>query len=628
MTNYFTVQTFTLAVCIAMCCSVVGSSYTRAAITTLERFFGLTTTELSLISSTNQLIAVISTPFLVGITREFHIPRTLWVSFLVCCVGFFTLTAPYFLAPKYVPVAPRPSNDTEDDSQLFCAASVDEHDETMASSSMKSWAIFLILGKAIIGFGGCVVWPHSITFIHNNSVPGQAPMLISILLTIILVGPIIAFIMGGSILKLWVNFPDPAPVEVDPKGSEWVGAWWLGYFIVTIFLAILSFPLRFFPRELAKNDQKAEYDGMTEYPDPEEKKKLDSKKDEKVNLEDDEFSAKQAERNAFARIWYDTKDILQNPLFVMQLIAGILSSWAMAAKVTFGQKYMEMQFNLSQGEASHMKIFYVLTLCLGFFMGGVFTKRWKMNPKSVMKFMLVNNLVYMLAPLGLWCLPGCTPQHPELIFGLETNQSLAAEDCLCTTDKFVPMCGRDFTFDGIHYENTTIISPCKAGCTSVDISDEIADDRNYTGCHETVERGICGGDDCGWRLTIYIAVICIGTFFSGLNGSPGTVFMMRCVKKEQKAFATALIGVGMKLLGWSIAPVLFGKLFQEQCVLESERGNCVLYDNANVRNFYYGILGICSLIYSTVCIYFYYLFCKRLKSGKPMWGGMNTEEPL
>ena len=33
-----------------------------------------------------------------------------------------------------------------------------------------------------------------------------------------------------------------------------------------------------------------------------------------------------------------------------------------------------------------------------------------------------------------------------------------------------------------------------------------------------------------------------GTFLSGLNGSPGTVFLMRAVRKDQKAYATALIG--------------------------------------------------------------------------------------
>ena len=107
------------------------------------------------------------------------------------------------------------------------------------------------LGKMILGIGGCVLWPLTISFIDDHSKQGQSPMLIGINLTVVLIGPIMAFMMAGVTLKKWVNFlSEDQPDQIDPKGSEWVGAWWLGYAIVIICLLIFSTPLAFFPRQV------------------------------------------------------------------------------------------------------------------------------------------------------------------------------------------------------------------------------------------------------------------------------------------------------------------------------------------------------------------------------------------
>ena len=59
--------------------------------------------------------------------------------------------------------------------------------------------------------------------------------------------------MAGVTLKKWVNFlTEEQPEAIDPKGSEWVGAWWLGYALVIAALLIFSTPLFFFPSEALK----------------------------------------------------------------------------------------------------------------------------------------------------------------------------------------------------------------------------------------------------------------------------------------------------------------------------------------------------------------------------------------
>ena len=84
----------------------------------------------------------------------------------------------------------------------------------------------------------------------------------------------------------------------------------------------------------------------------------------------------------------------------------------------------------------------------------------------------------------------------------------------------------------------------------------------------------------------------------------------------------------MKLLAWAPAPVIFAMLLDRQCVVKSPTNNCVFYDNTNVRNIQFGILSGISVVYCTIAIGFYCIFVRRLRSGKPMWGGMDTETPF
>ena len=81
----------------------------------------------------------------------------------------------------------------------------------------------------------------------------------------------------------------------------------------------------------------------------------------------------------YKSLFFDTKDLFKNPLFLMQVIGGLVSSWAMAVKSTFGQKYLEIQFDLTASEASKLKVYYIITLCLGFAIGGLVVKIGKLK---------------------------------------------------------------------------------------------------------------------------------------------------------------------------------------------------------------------------------------------------------
>ena len=94
----------------------------------------------------------------------------------------------------------------------------------------------------------------------------------------------------------------------------------------------------------------------------------------------------------------------------MMITNSIVAAWAMAAKGTFGQKYMEIQFNLTPAEASKMKIYYIGALVVGAGLGGFIMKKTKMKPLGVIRYLTINGMVGSAIFFSLWFLPGCTPQ--------------------------------------------------------------------------------------------------------------------------------------------------------------------------------------------------------------------------
>ena len=131
----------------------------------------------------------------------------------------------------------------------------------------------------------------------------------------------------------------------------------------------------------------------------------------------------------------------------------------------------------------------------------------------------------------------------------------------------------------------------------------------------------------------------IASFFGGLGAPSGTIWTLRCVEPELKAYSMSLVSLAMKLFGWLPAPIMLGRLLDSLCLYKSDNDNCLFYSNEEARYLYFmlsctrvwtlrfkyfGILtsvSIINIIFSLGC---YFIFVRRLRSGKPMYGGMDT----
>uniref|UniRef100_A0A2C9LKP6 Uncharacterized protein n=1 Tax=Biomphalaria glabrata TaxID=6526 RepID=A0A2C9LKP6_BIOGL len=67
------------------------------------------------------------------------------------------------------------------------------------------------------------------------------------IVTLGILGPAVAYTMGGLFSKMYVSLE---ATTLTPKHPNWIGAWWLGYVVFGILSLVISIPLFWFPRKL------------------------------------------------------------------------------------------------------------------------------------------------------------------------------------------------------------------------------------------------------------------------------------------------------------------------------------------------------------------------------------------
>ncbi|XP_033121664.1 solute carrier organic anion transporter family member 5A1-like [Anneissia japonica] len=194
-------------------------------------------------------------------------------------------------------------------------------------------------------------------------------------------------------------------------------------------------------------------------------------------------------------------------------------------------------------------------------------------------------------------------------------------NCACPDNVYKPVCGSD----GITYS-----SACHAGCTDVwregmENVDELGlsnNDTIYIRCRciatndhwETTDEGGIGTEGpCDWtckKLLQFALVVAIITVFSSMKPNPGTMLMLRCVDSCDRALAIAFCGVVMRVLGFFPAPIYFGAMISNTCLIRQEscsrEGACLVYDLERYRYSFIGLflgLKLLAAVLST-CTYY------------------------
>ncbi|KAK3581444.1 hypothetical protein CHS0354_031766 [Potamilus streckersoni] len=104
---------------------------------------------------------------------------------------------------------------------------------------------FLFIAILIQGMAKSPRESLSKTYVDNNSERKKTGFYIGILSTFQLFGPFLGFTLGGLISSLPIDLQE---TTLTPYDSRWLGAWWLGFFIIGGCCILTSFPICMFPK--------------------------------------------------------------------------------------------------------------------------------------------------------------------------------------------------------------------------------------------------------------------------------------------------------------------------------------------------------------------------------------------
>ncbi|XP_026470716.1 solute carrier organic anion transporter family member 4A1-like [Ctenocephalides felis] len=413
-----------------------------------------------------------------------------------------------------------------------------------------------------------------------------------------------------EIIEKYEDGEDVRKIGLTPQSNVWIGAWWIGFIFGAIICFLLALPIIAYPSSLPGSE-------------------------ELRNARVSEAHARTGDsKEGFGRIRELPRalmELVRNPAFSFLNLAGASEGLLIAGFAAFLPKLIEFQFSVTPTRAALlMGLITVPAGGGGTFLGGYLVKRFSLSCSGIIKLCVVATAAGILFT---FCFLLNCPNQPFAGVTVPYSSSLTSDSlnisslplslsdscnsgCDCSRADFDPICG----FDQVMY-----YSPCHAGCTQEDSHGNI---KVYSQCRciNSENRKVWKQDDeskeydaanvtcdstCP-HLPLFVGLMVFVMFFTFLSTMPALSATLRCVRDEQRSFALGIQWIVVRLLGTIPAPMLFGALIDESCILWQgdcdSGGACLVYDNKNMSRYMVGAAFIgkaCSLIFFFAAWWFY-----------------------
>ncbi|NXL47537.1 SO1A2 protein, partial [Podilymbus podiceps] len=277
--------------------------------------------------------------------------------------------------------------------------------------------IFVMVGNIVRGMGETPIMPLGISYLEDFAKAENSPFYLGCLHTATVIGPFLGFLLASFCAELFVDLGsvDAEDITITATDARWVGAWWLGILICASVNLLAGIPFWFLPKSLVKEGETNEPEDM-------------SKKSVVLLQENDKNEAKQTihtEKRVIFFIKHHTnlfsyfiadfipflKALFRNPVYMLFICITVLQFSAFNGMISFMPKYLEQQFGKSASDAIFLIGVYNLpVICVGYFFGGLFMKKFKINIYQAVNIAFwVSLLEYLLYFAAYWTVCDTSP---------------------------------------------------------------------------------------------------------------------------------------------------------------------------------------------------------------------------
>ncbi|XP_034668642.1 solute carrier organic anion transporter family member 4A1 [Drosophila subobscura] len=593
----------------------------NVSISTIERRFGLRSRQMGLVASGYDLasFACLVPVTYYGGRKGASKPRFIAIGLMVMGLGSLIFMLPNFLVASPYRATIAEANVCELESSGHNAnanpnqtkhfpcelnAGTGEREEY----DSLTWTVWLFFGAQLLhGAGAAPLFTLGVTYIDENVSKKMSSVYLGIYYTMATVGPAIGYVLGGQLLLIYTDWltVDPVQLSLTSDSKVWIGAWWLGFIFAAGMCLLIAIPIFGYPKTLPGAD-KLQLEKVSEA-------HATKTVAEQIELEESVDSEGSCGHRRLGQLPRAVLSLLKNPTFFFLNLAGATEGLVIAGFAAFLPKQIENQFSISPMlSALVMGLITVPAGGGGTFLGGYLVKKWNLACSGIIKMCLMATTV---AAFFTFCFLVSCP-NPKFA-GVTTSYNLEARsgppellsncnaNCGCSHSNYDPICG----INGVMY-----YSPCHAGCGQEQHVESLKRYHNCS-CIESVgwvDDGVAAAlhadatnlkcDSTCHSLPYFVGLCFVLMIFTFLATMPALSATLRCVQDEQRSFALGLQWIKVRLLGTIPAPLIFGALIDESCILwhescdEQAGGACLVYDNFYISRYMWLLALICKLL--------------------------------
>ena len=481
--------------------------------------------------------------------------------------GSLLFSLPHFITDQYLSleeIAKLVGNHTKEDN--LCQEDSKPAEDVVTTLSQYKW--FFYMGQFLNGVGAAPIITLGTTLLDDSVSRLSAPLYIGIFQTFFVVGPAIGYMLGGSLLELYVDF-GALETELPFTASDqvWVGAWWVGFVIAWVMSWVCAFFIFCYPALLPDNPVTS---NKLEPGNLDNGESYGSVNQQSANsIEESNSKDNKGSESAIAQLPLSILALLTNPTYMLISFGGAFDGIALSGLSTFLPKFIQVQYGYTAGFAAILfGILVTPSGGLGTFSGGYVSKRFKLNRNQVLKMYIVCQMITI--PSALAILMYCeNPQSP----GVNTPYITAAEEgktslpspvlpafdaqelnhdqsvslkSTCNANcggcgnlnEFTPVCGSD---------NRLYFNACYAGCKDVK---DINGTKEYFNCdcvEDETKSAIVDSCNVGCNKFVYFAIIAfLIIWMTFMAAMPSVVATLRFVNPEERSLGLGIQSIVLR----------------------------------------------------------------------------------
>ncbi|XP_070568567.1 solute carrier organic anion transporter family member 4C1-like [Ptychodera flava] len=558
-----------------------------AVSSTVATRYQLSSTQIGVIVAMYDLTVLVLVPFVSFALATKNKPRWLAAGAVVMSAGALVWSIPQFTSGLYVA-------GTNDFPLPLC-----EHGNTttiedveLSTESLSNYFYVFLLAQLLLGIGATPLYTVGYAWVDENTTTNKSGWYIGLMSAMSSMGIALGFVLGALCLGIYTDIG--VETDLTPSDQAWVGAWWLGFLILS-FAALLSAPpVGGFSPVLPET--------LT----------IQAQRKSQAHQNGSEKLAKQPNfGESWADIWPATKMTCSNPPFMFITLSYCCLCLYMAGATVFMVEFMENQFGVTASFASILiGGVSIPAAAFGSIFGGWITKKADLKVRGNLTFVIlvclgmtaVNCAFFLRCPQAP--LAGVVrPYSPDAVDsqsdGIKLSNPCNAE-CHCTTFIYDPVCAAN----GLEY-----FDACYAGCEGM-----AADGSAYFNCScvdatdtdaPDVRHGPCPTDDC-WQLPVFVVALFFLLVIGCLAIAPMTIVTLRTVPDSQRSFGLGVQSTMYRLFGAAPSAIVFGAAIDSTCLVWQElpdksTGSCWIYDG-QALSLSFVLLGTLFLLVAAVLL--------------------------